>query len=173
MKSAVKNPPTTPYKNIKLSTKKFDGVKTSKAVLNYETNDFEDRCKIFNRSGLSNNKLKGSSNIKNSADVQKVRDAILGSIDGSNSEYGALERRKMRFLNSLDESKDLDFYSHHKKIGKNASGNNDLLEKCKDVQKILNKQGLIREKIGIKNEPVKKVEVFLSSQENNDFNKRK
>jgi hypothetical protein len=42
--------------------------------------------------------------------VQKVREAILGSIDTANSEYWSYEKRKMRFLNSLDESKDFDLF---------------------------------------------------------------
>lgn len=55
-----------------------------------------------------NGGLKRQEEVKGNADVQKVRDAILSSIDNSNTEYGAYERRKLRFLNSIDESKDQD-----------------------------------------------------------------
>jgi hypothetical protein len=111
-KQAMKNQPNTPYKNIKLSPKKFDGVKTSKALFNADFSDFEENCKIYDRNLLSHMKLKGNSIIKNNIDVQKVRDAILGSIDDSNTEYNTHERRKMKFLNSLDENKDSDLLTN-------------------------------------------------------------
>jgi hypothetical protein len=47
--------------------------------------------------------------------MQKVREAILGSIDGLDSEIANHEKRKMKFLNSLDESKDFDLFK--KKYG--------------------------------------------------------
>lgn len=75
--------------------------------------------------------------------------------------------------------------NYQKKEGK------DLLEKCKDVQKMLestkldqrkkslpkdtrliNRYGNLSKRLGTKNEAVQKVEVFLSSQENNDTNSR-
>jgi hypothetical protein len=112
LKQAKKNQPNTPYKNIKLSPKKFDGVKTSKALFNADLSDFEENCKIYDRNLLSHMKLKGNSIIKNNIDVQKVRDAILGSIDDSNTEYDTHERRKMKFLNSLDENKDSDLLTN-------------------------------------------------------------
>jgi hypothetical protein len=112
LKQAMKNQPNTPYKNIKLSPKKFDGVKTSKALFNADLSDFEENCKIYDRNLLSHMKMKGNSIIKNNIDVQKVRDAILGSIDDSNTEYNTHERRKLKFLNSLDENKDSDLLTN-------------------------------------------------------------
>lgn len=84
--------------------------------------------------------------MKNNYDVQKVREAILSSIDNSNTEYGSYERRKLRFLNSIDESKDIDLLkkkfryrvnkfmisnrdSQHKSRPNNNQNNDNLLEK--------------------------------------------
>mmetsp|Transcript_20899 Transcript_20899/g.24129 ORF Transcript_20899/g.24129 Transcript_20899/m.24129 type:complete len:154 (+) Transcript_20899:296-757(+) len=138
--------------------------------------------------------------VKNHIDVQKVRDAILGSIDSSNSEFHSYEKRKMRFLNSLDESKDCDLFKQkfrHARFKNQTctsekaceTNKNDLIEKCKNVQKMLedtkmenrkksigkesrpmNRYANLSKRLANKNESVQKVEVFLSSQENNDVN---
>ena len=105
----------TPYRNIKLSAKKFDNALTTKVGLMEPVNNFEERCETLEQNpalGHNKNVLKyrGLNSVKNNIDVQKVREAILGSIDTANSEYWSYEKRKMRFLNSLDESKDFDLF---------------------------------------------------------------
>jgi len=81
-------------------------------------NNFEDRCATLETSTFSANryllKTKGLNSVKNNVDVQKVREAILGSIDTANSEFCAYEKRKMRFLNSLDERKDTHLFRQTK-----------------------------------------------------------
>jgi hypothetical protein len=55
-------------------------------------NNFEERCETLEQNpalGYNKNVLKyrGLNSVKNNIDVQKVREAILGSIDTANSEY--------------------------------------------------------------------------------------
>jgi hypothetical protein len=55
-------------------------------------NNFEERCETLEQNpalGHNKNVLKyrGLNSVKNNIDVQKVREAILGSIDTANSEY--------------------------------------------------------------------------------------
>lgn len=83
--------------------------KNNTQPLNFE---FAAKAAETNTSGLNKSQLKfrGLHSVKNNIDVQKVREVIMGSIDTSTSEYGAHEIRKLRFLNSLDENKDLDMF---------------------------------------------------------------
>lgn len=73
-----------------------------------KVNTFEDRMYTVEQATNHKKKLKKGQNSSklHNPDVQKVRDAILSSIDGAKSDFGAFENRKMRFLSSLDEDKD-------------------------------------------------------------------
>lgn len=104
--------PNTPYRNIKLSAKKYEHPMTAKAPAVAPPATFQEQCENVEKAGAVTNKnvlkYRGMYSVKNHIDVQKVREAILGSIDTANSEYQAHEKRKLNFLNSLDESKDYD-----------------------------------------------------------------
>lgn len=108
LKSSINMMTTTPSNNIKLSARRYEGIKTTTAVISEQKGEdnFGENWRIVHT--IKNNFIKGINPIQNNIDVQKVREAILGSIDNSNTEYGAHERRKLRFLNSIDENKDLD-----------------------------------------------------------------
>lgn len=95
-----------PFKNIKLSARKYDVAKTITAASDYIGENLDQKWRLTHN--IKGRVGKESNFIKNNIDVQKVREAILSSIDNSNTEYGAHERRKLRFLNSIDENKDLD-----------------------------------------------------------------
>lgn len=82
----------TPYRNIKLSAKKFDHALTTKIGLTEPASNFEEQCETLEHNpSLGNNKNalkhRGLNSVKNNLDVQKVREAILGSIDAASSEY--------------------------------------------------------------------------------------
>ena len=108
----------TPYRNIKLKPKNL--ASKNAEITNFIENagTFEDRCTTLESTANFTNryqmKIKGMNTVKHNADVQKVRDAILGSINKTHSEYGAYEKRKMRFLNSLDEDKDTFLFKQKK-----------------------------------------------------------
>lgn len=140
-------------------------------------------------SSKNNSKFKGQLSVKNNLDVQNVRDAILGSVDCAHSEYSQ-KQKKMRFLNSLDESKDLEMVRRsRKKAVIESDHHQDLIQKCKDVAKLLEVSKLEHKRSsvskdtcpitryanaskrqGVKNEAVQKVEVFLATQENMENN---
>lgn len=127
----------TPFRNIKLKAKNFGAKNPEMINLTESESNFEERWETLEAAGHHTFKYqiknRGINSVKHNADVQKVREAILGSIDATNSqksqnfsyftrkmansnfdqfnvdhssEYGAHERRKMRFLNSIDEDKD-------------------------------------------------------------------
>jgi len=191
------------YRNVHLSEKVADSVRTAKADIIPPEQNFSETCAVVESPVDSNlykkgSKIRGMNSIKNNLDVQKVRDAILGSINTSGSEVATHQNRKMRFLNSLDESKDLDLFKKNlqrdvnisnRGLAKNREGNtaNDLIEKWKDVQRLLEsskidqrKQSLqsdnkqeskssnLSKRLAVKNDSIQKVEVFLASQENLD-----
>ncbi|CAI2359294.1 unnamed protein product [Moneuplotes crassus] len=194
LKSSQCGLPNTPFRNIKPSMRKYH-YKGIPGPLGQECDDFEGAYKSSNRARGSITKEKPSGKairqIKNNADVQKVRDAILSSIDNSNTEYGSYERRKLRFLNSIDENKDQDLLkkkfrdSQSKQKDKGLKNTGDLLEKCIAVQNSLNlhlthkaqsnseKESDMElriptgiRKIGCKADTVQKVQVYLSSHYN-------
>ncbi|CAI2358754.1 unnamed protein product [Moneuplotes crassus] len=186
----------TPFKNIKLSSRKRQN-KGTPGPSNLEYEEFGGKCRFLQKSRGVNRKEKVSGKAshlaKNNDDVQKVRDAILSSIDNSNTEYGAYERRKLRFLNSIDENKDLDLLknkfreSQHKRKEKSHKNEGGILEKCMAVKNSLdlhfkNKPQMVPEqepsieekvpatlrKFGGKNDSVQKVQVYLSTECNID-----
>ena len=114
IKQSDANITNTPYSNIKISNRyKVEVPKKNRETLD-SIQSVEDKWETFESSLVIASKNQTNSrvpnSIKNNLDVQKVREAILGSIDSSNSDYRSFERRKMRFLNSLDESKDWDLF---------------------------------------------------------------
>lgn len=114
VKQAEINISNAPYSNIKISNRyKVDILKNKSETADANQN-IEEKWGAFESSFIIASKVHNNSrvpnSIKNNIDVQKVREAILGSIDSSNSDYRSYEKRKMRFLNSLDESKDWDLF---------------------------------------------------------------
>ena len=114
VKQLDSNISSTPYSNLLSSSKIWEKTVQINEEESNPSPNIQERLETFETSwGITNKSLaksRATNLIKNNIDVQKVREAILGSIDISKSEFRAYEKRKMRFLNSLDESKDWDLF---------------------------------------------------------------
>ena len=91
-----------PCNNAKTVSKKYEIIKTAKHHTSDLIGQNEERCDTLETSSatLTKNplKYKGIQSIKNHLEIQKVREAILGTLEWRKTEFRSHENRKMKFL---------------------------------------------------------------------------